>query len=269
MITADSHLHTSFSADSKTAPRDQILSAVSAGLSHMTFTDHYDPDFPEGDLDFTFDIDTYFHTLAELKEEFAGKIDIGIGIELGAQPHIPGMLNELASGYPFDFVINSTHLVKRIDPYDTRIYFRDRTEKEGLRLYFEEVLANLNVFEDYDSAGHIDYAFRYLPSHSRDYAPYPEYGDVLDEILKTVIDKGKCLEINTAGLKTGLTFAHPHPEILKRYRELGGELITTGSDAHNPAQIGKYFDVTGDLLTNLGFRYYAVFRNRKPVFLPL
>ena len=125
------------------------------------------------------------------------------------------------------------------------------------------------MFEDYDSAGHIDYAFRYLPSHSRDYAPYPEYGDVLDEILKTVIDKGKCLEINTAGLKAGLTFAHPHPEILKRYRELGGELITTGSDAHNPAQIGKYFDVTGDLLTNLGFRYYAVFRNRKPVFLPL
>ena len=269
MITADSHLHTSFSADSDTAPRDQILQAVSAGLSHMTFTDHYDPDFPEGDLDFTFDIDTYIRTLTELKEEFDGKIDIGIGIELGAQPQIPGMLNELASGYPFDFVINSTHLVKRIDPYDTQVYFRDRTEKEGLRLYFEEVLANLNVFDDYDSAGHIDYIFRYLPSHRTDYAPFPEYGDVLDELLKTLIRKGKCLEINTAGLKAGLTFAHPHPEILKRYRELGGELITTGSDAHTPAQIGKYFDVTGALLKNLGFRYYAVFRNRKPVFLPL
>jgi len=269
MIRADSHLHSSFSADSDTAPRDQILHAVSAGLTYMTFTDHYDPDFPEGDWDFTFDIDRYFDELTALAEEFAGRIDIGIGIEIGAQPHIPEMLSGLASGHPFDFVINSTHLVNRIDPYEAELYLKGRTEKEGLRLYFEEVLANLNVFDDYDATGHIDYAFRYLPSARTDYAPYPEFGDVLDAIQETIIRKGKCLEINTAGLKAGLSFAHPHPEILKRYRELGGELITTGSDAHNPAQIGKYFDVTADLLKDLGFRHYAVFRGRKPRFLPL
>lgn len=269
MIRADSHLHSSFSADSDTAPRDQILQAVSAGLSYMTFTDHYDPDFPEGDWDLTFDIDRYFAELTSLAEEFAGRIDIGIGIEIGAQPHIPDQLKELAGGHPFDFVINSTHLVDRIDPYETAVYFRERSEKEGLERYFEEVHANLNVFDDYDTAGHIDYAFRYLPSRSTDYSPYPDFGDVLDEILKTIIQKGKCLEINTAGLKAGLSFAHPHPAILTRYRELGGELLTTGSDAHNPVQIGKYFDVTGELLKSLGFRYYTVFRNRKPILLPL
>ena len=265
MITADSHLHTAFSADAAVPPRDQVLRAVDAGLTHLTFTDHYDPDCPEGDYDFTFDIDDYFRILTDLKEEFRGRIDIGIGVELGAQPHLHDELERIASGYPFDFIINSTHLVGRTDPYDGEVYFRERTESEGLRAYFEEILKNLNAFDDWDICGHIDYAVRYMPSGVTDYK-YEDYADILDEILKTVIAKGKGIEVNTAGLKAGLAFAHPHPSVLRRYRELGGELVTVGSDAHNPVQVGRYFDRAADALKEAGFQYYAWFRSRRPVF---
>ena len=87
-----------------------------------------------------------------------------------------------------------------------------------------------------------------------------------DEILKTLISMGKGIELNTAGLKYGLGWAHPHPEVLKRYRELGGEMITVGSDGHKAEHYAWEFDKAEDILRDAGFKYYAVFRGRKPEF---
>ena len=88
----------------------------------------------------------------------------------------------------------------------------------------------------------------------------------MDEILKTLVEQGKGLELNTAGLKYGLPFAHPHPDILKRYRELGGEIITIGADGHKPEHIAYDFEKVNAILRECGFTYYAEFRKRKPVF---
>ena len=98
---------------------------------------------------------------------------------------------------------------------------------------------------------------------------YHKYSDVIDEILKTLIQKGKGIEINTGGFKYGLGHPNPTEEILFRYHELGGEIITVGSDAHTPEHVGYAFDRVPEILTRAGFRYVTVFQNRQPVFIPL
>ena len=87
--------------------------------------------------------------------------------------------------------------------------------------------------------------------------------------LKVLISKNIGLELNTAGLKYGLSFAHPQVEVLKRYRELGGEIITVGSDGHKPEHLAYDFHKVPDILEEAGFSYYTIFKNRKPEFIKL
>ena len=117
-------------------------------------------------------------------------------------------------------------------------------------------------------AGHLDYVVRYGPNKNTFYS-YEKYKELFDEILKTLIAKGKGIECNTAGFKAGLNHPHPTEEILKRYRELGGEILTLGSDAHQTVHLAYHFSAIGDLLKSCGVRYYTVFKDRKPEFLPL
>ena len=105
----------------------------------------------------------------------------------------------------------------------------------------EEMLEDVRIYEDYDVLGHLDYVVRYGKDKEQAYS-YQKYAELIDEILKNIIAKGKGLELNMAGLKYGLPFAHPHPDILKRYRELGGEIITVGADGHCPEHIAWDFD---------------------------
>ena len=116
--------------------------------------------------------------------------------------------------------------------------------------------------------GHIDYVVRYGPNRNL-YYTYEKYRDILDEILRVLVQKGIGLECNTAGFKYGLGHPNPTEKILSRYRELGGEILTLGSDAHAPEHIAYDFERAGALLKECGFHYYTVFRNRKPEFLPL
>lgn len=265
---SDSHLHCAFSSDSDTPPEEQIRRAIALGMHQMTFTDHYDPDFPPDEFDFLLDFDAYFWQLSELREKYRRQIDIGIGMELGLQPALSAPPEETVNRYPFDFIIGSTHVTRGIDPYYTEKLMQGCTEEQAYRIYFEEELENLTRYDCWDIAGHLDYVVRYGPHRNRDYT-WERYGDVLEEILKTVIQKGKGIEINTAGFAAGLGYAHPMPAVWKRYRELGGELLTIGSDAHTPDRLGQHFQEAADFLKSLGFRYYTVFRERQPQFLPL
>lgn len=237
-------------------------------MTHLTFTDHYDPQFPPSDCDFSLDIPAVFEGLSRLREEYRGRLDIGIGMEFGFQPGLRLPPEETVNAAPFDFIIGSTHVTRGIDPYVTADLIRDVSEEEAYRIYFEEELENLRKYDCYDIAGHLDYVVRYGPNRNR-YYTWERYGGILDAILRILIEKGKGLEINTAGLRAGLGYAHPMPEVLRRYRELGGEILTLGSDAHDPKDLGYGFDTIGEFLTSMGFRYYAVYRSRQPEFYPL
>ena len=274
MIQADMHMHTRFSTDSEACPRDMTDEAVRRGLKTICFTDHFDKDDLEWGEEGIFDVDAYFAEMQELQKEYAGKLNIRIGIELGLRTYLKEYYEELTKKYPFDFIIGSVHNVPYkknaggnlvyTDPAAEKL-FADRTDKEAYRLMMETTLENVKTFDCFQTLGHLDYVVRYGKTREKEYS-YAEFSDIIDEILKLLIEKEKGLEVNAAGLKYGLPFAHPHPDVLKRYRELGGEIITIGADAHKPEHIAYDFSRVEEILKACGFKYYTEFSKQKPVF---
>jgi histidinol-phosphatase (PHP family) len=267
MIIADYHVHSNFSGDSTTPMEHMIERAIQLGLKKLCFTDHMDYDYPPvSDINFTFDDGAYIKKLIELKEQYSKQIDILTGIELGLQPHLSDRLYDLTKSHPFDFVIGSSHVVDHSDPYFP-VFWETRSKEVGIRAYFQSIIDNCNSFTGFHSYGHLDYIIRYVPmpgDAKSDYS-YFDYADLLDEVLSTIINLGKGIEINTGGLKYGLGYAHPKREILKRYLELGGEIITIGSDAHRPEHLCYDFHLIPEYLKEIGFSYYATFVQGKPI----
>lgn len=268
MITSDCHMHTAFSTDSGTPPEAMLEGALKKGLRAVCITDHMDRDYPvhdeTGEEAFLFDVDAYFHTFGELRKKYAEKLEIRIGIELGLRPHLGAFCREITENYPFDFVIGSVHVVDGKDPY-YRDSFPGLSDTEIYRKTFRETIENLKNVEAFDVLGHMDYIVRYGKYQAKEYS-YEAFAPELDEILRQLIRMGKGIELNTAGLKYGLGFCHPHPDVLKRYRELGGEIITVGADGHRPEHIAYEFEKAGELLQECGFRYYTEYKERKPEF---
>lgn len=265
-MLADMHMHTEFSQDSCAKMDSMAEKAIAMGIDTICFTDHIDWDFPEKNLIFDYDVDVYQKEIERTKEKYKGRLEILMGVELGMQPHLGARYQAFLKKYPFDFVIGSTHLVNNQDPYYGKI-FEVLSDAKAYRLYFEEILANVKAFHDFDSLGHLDYVVRYGTNKAKDYS-YKENADVIDAILKELIAHGKALEVNTAGYRK-LGFPNPHPDVIRRYRELGGEMITIGADAHKPSHIGNDFKRVRELLIDCGFMHYTQFRQRKPRFVPL
>lgn len=271
MIRRDFHMHTEFSTDSGASVRSMLDEAVRKGLLAVCVTDHLDMDYPPdeelGPSPFQLDLDRYFDMLIGLREGYKGRLDVRIGIELGMQPHLGEAYEKIVSEYPFDFVIGSLHLINGMDPYYGKI-FEGRTDGEVYREAFLETLKCLDGIHSFDVLGHLDYVVRYGRHQAGEYS-YRKFADEIDEILRRLTEEGKGLEMNMGGLKYGLGFANPHPDVLRRYRELGGEIVTVGADAHRPEHIAYDFEKAGTILRACGFRYYTEFRRRKPVFHPL
>lgn len=262
----DTHMHCNFSGDSTALPEDMILASIEKQLDGICFTDHMDHDYP-GPTPFHFDPVKYFQVLRPLQEKYKEQLTIHIGAELGLQPHLKAYYDDFLTKGDFDFVIGSSHVVHGIDPYYSEFY-EGKTEDEAYLEYFESILENLAVFDNFDVYGHIDYVVRYGPNKNANYS-FRKFQDVIDEILRTLIAKGKGIEINMAGFKYGLSHPNPTEDILKRYCELGGEILTLGADAHAPEHVAYDFYRLQDILSGAGFTYYTVFKNRKPIFYPL
>ncbi len=275
MIRADFHTHSRYSGDSKEKPERMIKRAVELGLHTLCFTDHMDYEYPyppEGY--FEFDPQLYFSELSELKRKYSDKLKVLIGVELGLRNE-PELLetvkkrcDSLVNAHQWDFVIGSTHLMEHVDPAYPE-YWESHTIRESMEMYFQADLDNAKNYNCYDCYGHIDYLIRYAPeqNQSKGYS-CADYRDLIEELLKTLISAGKGIEINTKGLKPqyGIFSTNPKQEIVTRYRELGGELITVGSDAHCTGDLAGHFTAAEEVLKKAGFDYYTVFEGRKPGF---
>lgn len=263
----DTHMHTHYSGDSDAPVDAMVQAAIARGLDGLCFTDHFDYDYPDDPQEFLLDFPHYKEEVNDIQSRYAKSFPVLWGVELGLQPHVAQVNRQIAADYPFDFIIGSSHVVHGIDPYYAK-YYEGRDEDSAYREYFESILENLHTDVDFDVYGHIDYVVRYGPNRNRFYS-YKKFSDVIDEILRTLIHMGKGIEINTGGFKYGLGHPNPTEEILSRYHELGGEIITIGADAHAPEHVAYAFDQVPDILLQAGFRYFCVFKKRKPEFLSL
>lgn len=270
-ILADYHLHSSFSGDSDRPMEEMIERGIAMGMETMCFTEHMDMDYPYGRAEeeglFELDTESYARGFGRCREKYGGRIRLHFGIELGLQPHLAQELETYVRRYPFEFVIASSHVCNGKDPYYADFY-KGRTQEEAYREYFQSILDNLKVFHDFDVYGHLDYVVRYGPGKDRGYS-YDRYKDILDKILYRLVEGGKGLEVNTGAIPHGLRELNPCTDIIKRYRNLGGEIVTVGSDAHAPERIGEGFERAADILTSCGYKYYTVFADRRPEFIKL
>ena len=176
-------------------------------------------------------------------------------------------VNSYDSAKQLDFIIGSSHLVYGEDPYYPE-FWEKRSAKDTVLTYYESILDNLGCCHNFDVYGHLDYIARYIPANSYTY-DWHDFNDLICLILKTIIEQGKGIEINTAGLKYGMPEPNPCLDIVKMYHDLGGEIITVGSDAHEVKFFAYRFDVVADMLKNAGFNYYTIFNERKPEFIRL
>lgn len=267
-IRSDFHLHSSFSGDSQAPMEDMILKGIDLGLTHMCFTEHNDFDYPpcEDITEKTFELnaDAYLYDLLKYRNKYKDQINVMFGVELGLQPHLARRNSIFAKAHDYDFIIGSSHICNGRDPYYPPFY-EGRSEEEAYSEYFQSIIDNIKKFSNFDVYGHLDYVVRYGPNRDTAYS-YEKYQDLFDAILKLLIENGKGIEINTGGVVKGIRELHPCTAVVKRYRELGGEIITIGSDAHKPEAIGAYFDRAEAVLRECGFKYYTIFEKRLPEF---
>ena len=165
-MTADYHLHSCFSGDSGTPTEDMIKKGLAQGLSLLCMTEHLDLDYPYSDVTFDLDTDAYFREMRRLQDAYHDRLEIRIGAELGLQPHLGGAYRQWLSDKSFDFLIGSTHLVDRLDPYYPD-FWSSFDAVSGVNRYLDVTLENIRAFDDFDVYGHIDYIIRYIPEGER------------------------------------------------------------------------------------------------------
>lgn len=276
MLT-DYHVHCEFSDDSVYPMEDVVRDAIGLGLEEICFTDHVDYgikvdwdsgeeiQWRNGEPFANVDYPRYFAGIAALQEKYGDRIRIRRGLELGVQSHTIDAYNRLTAKYPLDFAILSIHQV-----YDQEFWngeFQEgRTQREYNEEYYREMLRVVQSFKHYSVLRHMDLIVRY---DKAGVYPFEKVKDLITEILKVVIADGKGIELNTSSVRYGLSDTQPSRDILRLYRELGGRIITLGSDSHRPDHLGAHIASSMELLKELGYEAFCTFENGRPVFHPL
>lgn len=271
-MIADYHVHTEFSDDS-VYPMEQVVNdAIIMHIDELCFTDHVDygvkddwdcghPIVYRGDEPLAnVDYPVYAHRIHELQEQYRGKIHLKFGLEFGMQVHTIPQYEALFQKYPFDFIILSVHQVEDKE-FWTQDFQKGRSQSAYNDRYYEELWNVVKQYQNYSVLGHMDLISRYDKNGNY---PFWKIEPVISEILKIVIQNGKGIELNTSYHRYGLNDTTPSIDILKRYKELGGEIITIGSDSHKPEHLGAYISEAKQLLLDLDFRYFCTYDKMKP-----
>lgn len=256
MYLTDYHTHSLCSPDGSAPLVELAQAALDAGMDEMCLTDHCDfLDF-NGNLDLTFTWAPIEEQLVRGKLAFEGRLPIKMGLELGEPWEYPHLANKLYRHKPVDFVLGSVHNLPLSE--GGRDFYFDHFETEEqcyalLDSYFNamEILAGMDC---YDVLAHVIYPLRYF-ERDGNHVTLDRYADQLRRIFLTAIHKGKGIELNTCRGRT----IEDWRWVLELYRDCGGVLITLGSDAHTPEDVGKGIREGADLLRELGFPYIATY----------
>ena len=280
-MRTDYHVHTEFSDDSNYPMEQVIKDAITKEFDELCFTDHVDygikkdwdepgemiyrkggagePDqMPVANVDYP----VYYKTFQKMKELYQDKISMKFGLEFGMQAHTVEKYEKLFSRYPFDFIILSVHEIEDKEFWDQG-FQNGMTQQEYNERYYEEMLYLVQNYHNYSVLGHMDLITRY---DKAGVYPFEKLKPILTKILKTVIADEKGIEVNTSSHRYGLKDLTPSRDILKLYKELGGKIITIGSDSHKPEHLGAFVDETKEELKALGFEQICTFDKMKPVY---
>jgi histidinol phosphate phosphatase HisJ family len=261
----DYHNHTSFSHDSSANIDAVIEAGIRRGLKQVAITDHYDPEYANPAVNTYIDLEYYFEELKQKEEQYAGRINVIKGIEFGLQDHILEQLRLAAASHPYDFILGSFHCADGSDLYRSG-YYENRADVEIYRGFYKYCIKVLYEFDDFDVMGHVNIVERYSPV----VPAFGTYGDLIEELFKMLIERGKGIELNTSSIRYGMGVNYtPSVTMLTLYRKMGGEIITIGSDSHCMEDVGRDTEFAAELLKNLGFKYRTLFKGRKPEFILL
>lgn len=277
---ADYHLHTYYSDDSDYPMEQLVRDAIAMGLSEICITDHvdygikgdwtdlsetYHPEEKSGLPVMNVKYPAYHAEIQRMKKKYAGQIIIREGMEFSMQIHTIPRYENLIASYPFDFIILSCHQAENKE-FWTQDFQKGKTQEEYNRKYYEEILNVICRYKNYSVLGHLDMITRY---DEAGIYPFEKVQDLVAEILRQAISDGKGIEVNTSCWRYGLSDLTPSRKILKLYQELGGTILTTGSDAHKPEHLAICIKETLKELKALGFSSICTFQNMEPVFHPL
>lgn len=257
----DYHMHSGFSSDTDVAMSAMIESGIRKGFKQITFTDHIDYEYNSPEISFDFDTDVYVAEIEKFRGLYGHQIDINLGLEIGIQPHILKQCEDLVKRVKPDFIIASLHNIHKKDLY-LGDYFIGMTPEEALKASFDELCSMLDHFSDFCVIGHLDIVKRY--SQAVLALPKSRFVEYATPVLQKIINMGKGIEVNTSGLRQGLGETLPSYELLAHYRSLGGEILTIGSDAHQPGDIGHSFKEVLEKLQSLGFEHVYTYKQMVP-----
>ena len=258
-MRADYHIHTSFSVDSDYAMEDVMKKAISMGLEEICFTEHVDYGVRDNVPYF---YENYRKEYERCSSIYRNKISLKYGIEFGVQTHTIDLFHQDVQKNDFDFVILSCH---QIDDQEfwTQEFQKGKTQREYNQAYYQEILDVMMTYKDYSVLGHLDAIKR---DDREGIYPFEETKDILSEILRLAIKDGKGIEINTSNERYGLKDLTPCRDILRLYKELGGRILTFGSDTHKEEHVAYRIEEIKKEVKAMGFDTFCTFDKMKPIY---
>ncbi len=283
MTLIDCHTHTQFSMDSEADINECVRRAAELGLAAYAITDHcecnawyseehYSAKEKEvlDTYDYAKDFEASVSAVTALKEKYAGKLNLICGTELGQILHDKKVAEKVNADNRLDFIIGSAHQI--VDEKD--FYYIDYTKMsmddiyDLLERYFKEV-AEMCRTGLFDVLGHITYCLRYMKQRHGIEADISRFDDIIADSFRTLAQNGKGIEINTSGIRQGFGATFPDLKYVKLFRELGGEILSVGSDSHTVEDIGADVKAGSEIAKAAGFTHLAYFKERKPLFVKI
>lgn len=275
----DCHTHTQFSMDSEADINECIEKAVSLGLSAYAITDHcecnawYEKEhYTDTDnmdwFNYSADFENSVNAVTALKEKYGKKINLICGVEMGQATQDTEIAEKIASDKRLDFIIGSMHQIKS----EKDFYYIDYENMSMdeiyslLERYFKEVYQMCRM-DCFDVLGHLTYCMRYMKCRNGINPDISRFDDIIAECFRTLAHNGKGIEINTSGIRQGFGDVFPSLKYVKLFKDMGGEIISVGSDSHTPEDIGMNISDGIEVAKNAGFSRLCYFRERKPHFI--
>lgn len=281
MNLIDCHTHTQFSVDSEADVRAMLDRACELGLAAYAVTDHcecncwysaehYNGSVLSDDFDYGKDFEASVSTVTALKKQYADRLNLICGVEMGQATHDIEIAERIVGDDRLDFVIGSVHQIKNEKDFafiDYKDYSMDGIY-DLLERYFMEIY-DLCKWGKFDILGHLTYTLRYIKGGFGIDADISRFDEIISESFRELIRKDKGIEINTSGLRQSYGDTFPSLKYVKLFRDLGGELLSVGSDAHTVEDLGKGIADGAKIAAEAGFTRLCCFKKRKPDFIGL